>query len=47
MSLGDMKPVAQKEETIIENPDGTDTTMETDKITNDVLGMKPDDIEDL
>lgn len=47
MSLGDMKPVAQKNETIIENPDGTDTTIDTDSITDDVLGIKPDDIEDL
>ena len=47
MSLGDMKPEETKQETTIENPSGEDTVIDTDKITNDVLGMKPEDIEDL
>jgi len=47
MSLGEMKPEVSKQETIIENQGGKDIVINTDKITDDILGMKPEDIEDL
>lgn len=47
MSLGEMKPEVSKQETIIENQGGKDIVINTDKITDDILGMGPEDIEDL